>query len=383
MSSSGRLAARLWMGRSTKAIAIVAGVAAIAAGCNQLPGDGPLMGGAHAGSTEILPYDIVELTPATIGAYRPAVAVDRPSTTMHRLPFGGRLTVAPGDVLRVRIFEGQQGGIFSTPAGEGTDLGLKRVNDDGIITLPFVGAVRVADLETAEIERRILAQLGNRARNPHVVVEFAADRSNTVSVSGDVKEPGQIGLIEGVRTVVEAINRRGGISGEQGMQHTEVLVRRNGQIILTAPYSQLLAGGDIAIQKGDEIVVRPNTQTFTAAGAVKTAGNYPISRPGMTLAEAMGASFGLADERSHKYGVFVFRLAEDQTAPAERSKIFRLDFNQAYSILVAQQFGIRPRDVLFVANAPLHEYNKVMTTFYRTIVTYRVVKEVIPAVGIF
>ena len=342
------------------------------------------MGGAYAGSTEALPYDIVELTPATIAPYKAVAPVDRPVTTMHRVSFGSRLTVAAGDALTVRIFEAQQGGIFSTPGAEGTDLGIKRVDDDGIITLPFVGAVRVAGLETPEIERRIVAQLGNRARDPQVVVEFAADRSNTVSVSGDVQEPGQVGLIEGIRSVVEAINRRGGVVSEQGSHHTEVLVRRNGRVILTAPYAELLAGGDIPIQKGDEIVVRANTRTFTAAGAVRKAGNHPISRPGMTLAEALGAAYGLADERSHKYGVFVFRLADDQTAPpGERSKIFRLDFNQAYSVLVAQQFGIRPRDVLFIANAPLHEYNKVMTTFYRTIITYRSVKEVIPVVGIF
>lgn len=380
MGQSWRLASWMRASRATRKVAIAVLSGLLAAGCYQLPGDGPMMGPAAAGSTETLPYDVVELTPTTVRAYRAVDRTDRPSTT-HTIPFGGRLTVGPGDALTVKIFEQADGGIFPPTHREGADLGIKRVNDDGIITLPFVGAVQVAGLELQEIERRIVAQIGNRARNPQVVVEFAADRSNTASVSGDVVEPGQVGLIEGVRTVVEAINRRGGLIEDLRPHHAEVVVRRSGKVILNAPFSELLAGGDIQIQKGDEIVVRTNERTFTAVGAVRQAGNYPISRPGMSLAEALGATFGLIDVRSDKTGVFVFRLVSDQDAArGERSKIFRLDFSQPQSVLVAQLFGIQPNDVLYVANAPLHEYNKVLVGAYRTIVTYGAVKGIIPGI---
>jgi polysaccharide export outer membrane protein len=36
------------------------------------------------------------------------------------------------------------------------------------------------------------------------------------------------------------------------------------------------------------------------------------------------------------------------------------------SIFVAQQFGMQPRDVIYVTNAPLYEYNKILTAIYRT-----------------
>jgi polysaccharide export outer membrane protein len=39
---------------------------------------------------------------------------------------------------------------------------------------------------------------------------------------------------------------------------------------------------------------------------------------------------------------------------------------QPVSIFVAQQFGIEAHDVIFVTNAPLYEYNKVLTAIYRT-----------------
>ena len=45
---------------------------------------------------------------------------------------------------------------------------------------------------------------------------------------------------------------------------------------------------------------------------------------------------------------------------------FGLDLNQPVSIFVAQQFGMQPRDVVYVTNAPLYEYNKIVTALYKT-----------------
>ena len=42
------------------------------------------MGGAQASSTEALPFDVIDLTPTTVVAFRPPVSVDRPSTTSSR-----------------------------------------------------------------------------------------------------------------------------------------------------------------------------------------------------------------------------------------------------------------------------------------------------------
>ena len=67
-------------------------------------------------------------------------------------------------------------------------------------------------------------------------------------------------------------------------------MRRHGQVILTAQYSDLLAGGISPIQKNDEIVVRPNARTFTVLGAVTKSGNVEMTKPNLTLLEALGWS---------------------------------------------------------------------------------------------
>jgi polysaccharide export outer membrane protein len=330
------------------------------------------MNGAQSTSTDVLPFDLIDLTPTTVVAYRPPPSVDRPSTT-SALSAGSHVSIAPGDVLKVRIFEPYEGSIFPTIQRPGADLGVQRVTDEGTINVPYAGTVKVAGLDLTQIEQRIASQLAGKAQDPQVIVEFVADRTHTVMVSGDVKQPGRISLLEGTRSVVDAINRAGGPNQLPAAQ-LEVVVRRNGQVILISQYSDLLAGGDIAVQKGDEIVVRPNSRTFTVLGAVQKAGNVELTKADLTLLEALGQVGGLTDERANKTGVFVFRMGDIQNNPSTRARVFRLDLAQPVSIFVAQQFGMQPRDVIYVTNAPLYEYNKIISAIYRTFAVVGVAK---------
>jgi polysaccharide export outer membrane protein len=375
----GNLAIWRWLRSVSRPTAMVLCLG-IVAGCQQtLPGDGPWLYDASSRNSEPLPFDIIDLTPTSVTAYRAPASVDVPSTTSN-LSAGGRVSVAPGDVLKIRIFEPYQGSIFPTIQSPGADLGSQRVSDDGTIEMPYVGVVRVRGLNLSQIEKRVGDQLtaNGKAQDPQVIAEFVADRTHTVMVSGDVKNPGLISLLDGVRTVVDAINRVGGSSLDKAAQ-LEVVLRRGGNVILTAQLSDLLAGHDVAIQKGDEIVVRPNSRTFTVLGAVGKAGNVDLTKDNLTLLEALGAVGGLNDERANKTGVFVFRMGDLQTDPSARGRVFRLDLSQPVSIFVAQQFGVRPRDVLYVTNAPLYEYNKILNVIYRTFSIYSVVKGAVPA----
>ena len=137
-------------------------------------------------------------------------------------------------MLKVRIFEPYEGSIFPTIQRPGADLGVQRVTDEGTINVPYAGTVKVAGLDLTQIEQRIASQLAGKAQDPQVIVEFVADRTHTVMVSGDVKQPGRISLLEGTRSVVDAINRAGGpYSPKLPAAQLEVVVRRNGQVILT------------------------------------------------------------------------------------------------------------------------------------------------------
>jgi len=352
--------------------------------CTALPGDGPWMGGAQATSTEALPFDVIDLTPTTVVAYRQPATPDRPSSVADVSP-AVRLTVAPGDSLKVRIFERYGGNIFPTIQGAGADLGVQRVAEDGTIKVPVVGVVQVAGLDLNQIERRIIQQLGNKVQEPEVIVEFDAPRTHSVMVSGDVRNPGRVSMLEDVRTVVDAINKAGGTLGNMpgGASQLQVTVRRQGQVVLTAQFADLLAGANIPVQKGDEIVVRPNSRLYTVLGAVQRSGNFEITKHNMSLLEALGTVGGLSDVRANKTGVYVFRMGDLETNPTARARVFRLDLFQPVSIFVAQQFGLQARDVIYVTNAPLYEYDKVLTPIYRTFSIIGVARGTLPITATF
>jgi polysaccharide export outer membrane protein len=52
--------------------------------------------------------------------------------------------------------------------------------------------------------------------------------------------------------------------------------------------------------------------------------------------------------------------------PTAKARVFRLDLYQPVSIFIAQQFGVQARDVVYVTNAPLYEYDKILSSIYRT-----------------
>jgi polysaccharide biosynthesis/export protein len=402
---------RLLVVRFRGLVALCLGVAL--AGCQAVPGSGPQMIGASRETTEALPFDVLDLTPVSVTPYRPVFSIDRPSTTSN-LAVGGRPHVAAGDVLKVRIFERYDGSIFPTIRGSDAVIPPQRVTDEGTITIPFIGTVQVAGLDLEQIEQRIATQRGSRAQNPQVIVEIVADRTNTVMISGEVRLPGRFSMLEGTRTILDVINKAGGPTPSIAPAQLEVVVRRHDQIVHKVQYPELLAGGDLPVQRGDEIVVRSNARIFTVLGALRgfeqgssgssgssgspgtgsqgsqttqatqerqgpnnkeqqplKSANIEINKQGMTLLDALGAAGGLSDERADKKGVFLFRPGGPGASPAGRSTIFKLDMSQPVSIFVAQEFAIQPNDVLYVTNAPLYEYNRILSALFQSAVGIR------------
>ena len=63
-----------------------------------------------------------------------------------------------------------------------------------------------------------------------------------------------------------------------------------------------------------------------------------------------------------------------RTIPRPGPAFFGWTCCQPVSIFVAQQFGMQARDVVYVTNAPLYEYDKILTSIYRTFSIISVVR---------
>jgi polysaccharide export outer membrane protein len=93
----------------------------------------------------------------------------------------------------------------------------------------------------------------------------------------------------------------------------------------------------------------------------------------LTLIEALGKSQGLRDDLANPKGVFVFRYeqaaivrslgqpmstrSEGGTSPVA----YRFDLSDANSYLLAKQFAVRDKDIIFVADAGAVQVQKLFT----------------------
>jgi polysaccharide export outer membrane protein len=330
------------------------------AGCAALPGSGPAMMPVRTERTSEFPFQIVDLTPDTIHAYAVVPRRDTPSRWASAPT--QRVSLRSGDVLKVVISEAKDGGLFAPLSVGGTLFPAVRVDHRGMISLPHAGQIAVAGLDTIGVEERIRDAVVGKAYEPQVYVELVADRSHTVAISGDVKAGGRFSLLEGPMTVIDAVNRAGGTN--LAPYHLDVVVRRNGRVYRTG-YARVLSGENPPLVRGDEVILEPNVKRFIALGAVTRAGQYDFVSRDQTLLDSLGQIGGLTDQQADRTGVFIFRMKNG--APPSKgletnpdAVLFRLDLTNPDSIFLARQFAIHPDDAIYVTNAPLYEWKKII-----------------------
>lgn len=225
---------------------------------------------------------------------------------------GGDDRIGPGDVLNVDVFG------FD-------DLDRQvRVSADGMISLPLLGALRVAGLSLQEAERRIARMLRERdlVRDPQVSVFVAEVVSRAVTVQGAVKSPGVYQLL-GSPSLLDVIGQAGGMDERAGQS---VLVLRDDsggrQQKIEIAVERLVVEGDpeanIALQPGDVVVVAlARTLRIYVSGAVERPGAVEyLSSEGITVLQAITAAGGPTN-RANLKKTYILRRGAD----GEQTKI--------------------------------------------------------------
>jgi polysaccharide biosynthesis/export protein len=366
--------------------------AALLPGCSLLPGTGPKSDAVNSNATAgiksdaALPYSLVDISADTIGflsqpnliTFKGAFPDKRPKPTQ---------VVGVGDVLNISIFEAAPGGLF-TPAqaagarpGNFVDLPPQAVDQKGNIAIPYAGEIPAAARTLPEIQDAIVARLRNRAIEPQVVVRLGEQHSSIVSVLGDVNTPGVLSLNSVGERMLALIARAGGPKFEAIESY--VTLQRDGRRIKVL-LSRIVhdPNENIFVRPNDVIFLTREAPSFTALGALNQNvfgfnSEIPFDVETLTLAQAMGKAGGLNDQQSDPSEVYVFRH-EDRHFLAklglDTSKfitesiptIYRLNLRDPGGLLLAQAFQMRTKDVMYVANAKVVDYYKLLTLIDRT-----------------
>lgn len=200
------------------------------------------------------------------------------------------LTLQPGDSVNLQVYGRPELATATT------------VSDDGTITVPLLGNVRVANLSPARAGQRIAAAFrqGRFLVDPQVTLSLAGARGTQVSVLGAVKTPGRF-VIEPRTTVLDALAQAGGIN-ENGA--STVILLRPGQAGKVTRYAIDLKGlgqgrsavPTLALRAGDSLFVPPADQ-FYILGEVKAPNMYRLE-PGMTVVQAISRGGGITPRGS-------------------------------------------------------------------------------------
>ncbi|WP_349644150.1 polysaccharide biosynthesis/export family protein [Rhodopseudomonas sp. WA056] len=360
--------------------------------CAVLPGTGPssesVENYATAGirSTNALPYALVDVSADTIGFLSQPNVVSFKGSFRDRRPKPQQV-VGVGDVLNISIFEAAPGGLFTPGQSAGArpgnfvDLPPQAVDQRGNISVPYAGEVPAAGRTLPEVQQAVVARLRNRAIEPQVVVSLNQQHSSVVSVLGDVNAPGVFALNSVGERLLALIARAGGPKYEAIESY--VTLQRDGKKVKVL-LSRIVhdPSENIFVRPNDVIFLTRESPTFTALGALNQNvfgynSELTFDVESLTLAQAIGKAGGLNDQQSDPAEVFVFRyedrpLLDKLGVDTNRftydriPTIYHVNLRDPSGMLLASGFQIRSKDVMYVANARVVDYYKLLTLINNT-----------------
>jgi polysaccharide export outer membrane protein len=374
-------------------IAIVA--AALLPACSLLPGTGPksdaVENNATAGvrSNAALSYALVDISADTIGL------LSQPNLITFQGEFPDKRAkpnqvIGVGDVLNISIFEAAPGGLFTPGQAAGerpgnfVDLPAQAVDQKGSIYVPYAGEIPAAARTIPDIQQAIVARLRNRAIEPQVVVSLNQQHSSVVSVLGDVNTPGVLALNSVGERLLALIARAGGPKFEAIESY--VTLQRDGKRVKVL-LSRVVHDPreNIFVRPNDVIFLTRESPTFTALGALNQNvfgfnSEIPFDVETLTLAQAMGKSGGLNDNQSDPSELYVYRYEDRrylEKLGVDTTKftldrvptIYHLNLRDPSGMLLASAFQMKIKDVMYVANAKVVDYYKLLLLINNTAAT--------------
>jgi polysaccharide export outer membrane protein len=195
------------------------------------------------------------------------------------------LRLAPGFLLDVQVYDNPD---LSSQA---------RVGEDGDITLPFVGAVHVAGDTLAQAQSAIAEKLkqGEILKNPQVTLNVEQYASSSITVLGEVQNPGRLQLLASHR-LLDVIAMAGGETNLAGdVVEVKHPTAAGTETTSTYHYSRNSDGSSIRnvqVNPGDTVMVERAGIVYVM-GAVNRPGGYVMQEDGkLDVAQALSMAEG-------------------------------------------------------------------------------------------
>lgn len=268
--------------------------------------------------------------------------------------------IGKGDILNITVYNHPE---LTIPAGSmrSAQESGNWVHNDGTIFYPYIGKVKVEGLRVSEIRDIVAKQLAVYIESPQVDVTVAGFRSQRVYVTGEVQKPGVLPVTNVPMTLIEAVSASGGLTPEADW--TQVTLTRGGNetaFNLRQLYQLGNTDQNILLQPNDVLHIARNDQNKVfVLGEVRQPKSYMMGRSGMSLAEALADAGGWYEATANAEGVFVIRAADAATGRV--ANVYQLNAKNATALVLAEQFKLQQRDIVYVTAAPVARWNRVIS----------------------
>jgi len=273
-----------------------------------------------------------------------------------------------GDILSIVVWDhpelAGQGVAASATLADTANAGAPPagfvVDHEGRVQFPFAGVLTLAGLTEEEARSLLTKRLARYIASPNVTLRVQAYRSKRVYIDGEVKSPGLQAINDIPMTLMEALNRAGGLLPTADQSR---IVLERGDVRYNIDMRALVAKGinpgNVMLAHGDVVRVhsRDESKVFVS-GEVVAPKALTMHNGRLTLNEALGESGGISPLTGDARQVYVVRKTLGGT------RVYQLDARKTGALAMAESFELQPKDLVYVAASPLANWHRNLSMIF-------------------
>lgn len=251
------------------------------------------------------------------------------------------------------------------------------VDEEGYLFFPLVGKVYVRGKTLPEARALLTDKLKRYFKNPKIDITINEFRSQTITISGAVKNQGSLALTNVPMRLLDAVNLSGGATEQADLRH--VKWTHNGQDYVVSLYDVLQnkQGLNPLLSDGDIVHVPDiaDSQVYVM-GEVGEQATLPLGNEGINLTAALGKVKGMNQNVADANGVFVVRYVAPTNPSDKPIHIYQLDLSDATAYVLGTQFELQSNDVVYVTAAPVSRWNRLLSQIFPSLSSVALLRSV-------
>ncbi len=273
-------------------------------------------------------------------------------------------TIGRGDVLQITVWDHPElalaQGASSQAAARTADAPPGFVVDqDGTLQFPFAGRFPVAGSTVEQVQAQLARRLDKTFNDPQVTVRIASFRAKQVYIEGEVHTPGSQALNDIPMTIYDAIGRAGGFSSTA--DQSRIVLVRDGierRVDLVEMAEQGRNPSKIVLRNGDlvRVLSRDDSGVFVMGEVNKPVTALPMRDGRLTLSDAIAQAGSLNANTADAAQLYVVRGMQ-----GEQPQVFHLDAHSPVAMVLANQFQLKPKDIVYVDGNALVRFSRVLS----------------------